>query len=240
MANIKASDLIAKFQYALNNGWGYIWGTAGVLWTQAKQDALNKTTDEARANSRKYGSQWIGHYVADCSGLFSWAFKELGGYMYHGSNTMWDSYCTAKGKLKNGKRTDGQELKPGTAIFTYNKETGKRGHVGLYIGEGWVIEAQGAKAGVVKSKLTLAKWVEWGELKGVDFDGGDVPVPEGYAEVTGKRVALRTAPTTQASIITRVDTGSLVKIETPPPSEWEYVSFKGKIGYMMKKFLKVG
>ena len=93
---IQAADLIEKFRYALAEKWGYIWGTAGTMWTAAKQEALNKTTDADRANSRKYGAKWIGHMVADCSGLFSWAFEQLGGYMYHGSNTMWDSYCTIK------------------------------------------------------------------------------------------------------------------------------------------------
>ncbi len=243
---ISPADLVAKFQYALDSGWGYIWGTAGVLWTKARQEALEKTTDENRAMSRKYGSKWIGHMVADCSGMFTWAFKQLGGYMYHGSNTMWNSYCTAKGELKNGERDDGQTLKPGTAVFTHSKTTGKRGHVGLYIGNGWVIEAQGTQAGVVKSKITLAKWVEWGELKGVDYNGEPtpapepvpVPVPEGCAIVTGNRVALRKAPTTQASIIMRINTGETVKIEPEPPSEWEYVSYQGKVGYMMKQFLK--
>lgn len=174
MANekvITTKALIDKFRQALAEGWGYIWGTAGVKWTKARQEQLEQTTDSDRANSRKYGSKWIGHMVADCSGLFSWAFKQLGGYMYHGSNTMWDKYCTAKGELKDGKRTDGQALKPGTAVFTYNKKTGKRGHVGLYIGDGNVIEARGAYYGVVETKLTARPWVEWGELKGVDYSG---------------------------------------------------------------------
>lgn len=240
---VSTRDVIDKFWYALNNGWGYIWGTAGVLWTKEKQAALEKTTDADREMGRKYGSKWIGHYVADCSGLFSWAYKQLGSYMYHGSNSMWDSYCTAKGELKGGKRTDGQELKPGTAIFTYNKSTKKRGHVGLYVGDGLVIEAEGTKAGVITSKITKSKWVEWGELKNTIYEGGgggDIPVPEGYATVTGKKVALRKAPTTQASIIMRINTGEQVKLEPEPPSEWDYVSYQGKKGYMMKEFLKEG
>ena len=236
---ISPQDLIEKFKYALNNDWGYIWGTAGVKWTQAKQTAIEKTTDADRASARQYGSKWIGHTVADCSGMFYWAFKQLGGYMYHGSNTMWDKYCTAKGELKDGKRQDGQELKPGTAVFTYNKTTKKRGHVGLYIGDGKVIEAAGTISGVIQSKITKAKWVEWGELKGVAY-GGEEPIPEGYAVVTGKRVALRKAPSTQASIIMRIDTGCEVKLEPEPPSEWDYVSYQGKKGYMMKEFLKEG
>lgn len=179
MANdkvITTTALIEKFKQALEEKWGYIWGTAGETWTAAKQAELEKTTDKDREQGRLYGSKWIGHKVADCSGLFSWAFKQLGGYMYHGSNTMWNKYCTAKGEMRNGKRTDGLPLLPGTAVFTYNKKDGKRGHVGLYIGDGWVIEAKGTQAGVIKSKVTETKWVEWGELKGVDYSG-TAPAP---------------------------------------------------------------
>ena len=236
---ISTNALIELFRKALADKWGYIWGTAGESWTAAKQKELEKTTDSDRAQGRAYGSKLIGHKVADCSGLFSWAFRELGGYMYHGSNTMWDKYCDKKGELKSGKREDGQTLKPGTAVFCHNKDTGKRGHVGLFVGDGTVIEAAGAKQGVITSKITATKWVEWGELKGVDYGGKPEPVPEGYAIVTGKNLALRQGPSTSCKVITRAPTGSSVKI-TDPPSDWEYVTYSGKKGYMMKKYLKEG
>lgn len=158
---IKADELVAKFQHALDNHWGYIWGKAGVLWTQALQDAMDKTTESKFEQARRYGKKWIGHTVADCSGLFSWAFKQLGGYMYHGSNTMWAKYCTNRGKLGD------KAILPGTAVFT-GTDTEKP-HVGLYIGNGEVIEAAGTVSGVIKSKLTDKKWKYWGELKGVDY-----------------------------------------------------------------------
>ena len=231
---ISTNDLIAKFQYAIDNQWGYIYGTAGEPWTAVKQKAAT------REMTVKYGKQWIGHYVADCSGLFNWAFKQLGGYMYHGSDTMYRKYCTSKGNLSNGNRTDGLTLIPGTAVFVWKEADQKYGHVGLYIGNGKVIEAKGTQAGVVYSNVTDKKWSNWGELKGVDYGAEPTPTPEGYAVVTGKRVALRKAPTTQASIIMRINTGETVKLETPPPSEWDYVSYQGKEGYMMKEFLKEG
>ena len=34
---ISTEALIAKFQQALNEDWGYIWGTAGIMWSAAKQ-----------------------------------------------------------------------------------------------------------------------------------------------------------------------------------------------------------
>ena len=165
---INAGDLIEKFRLALSEQWGYIWGKSGQIWTQAAQD---KATD---ATIKQYGQKWVGRHVADCSGLFSWAFKQLGGYMYHGSNTMWRDYCTKKGPLKAGKRTDGEELLPGTAVFTGESED-VHGHVGLYVGGGFVIEAKGTQSGVVTSKITDKRWNWWGELKGVQYTQGDVP-----------------------------------------------------------------
>ena len=246
MADIRAVDLIAKAQYALDNKWGYIYGAYGQIWTQASQNTAT------REQTKLYGQQWVGKHVLDCSGLFYWAFKELGGYMYHGSNTMYKSYCTNKGKLSKGARTDGQNLKPGTAIFTGTSES-EHGHVGLYIGGGYVIEAQGTKAGVIKSKITLSKWTYWGELKGVIYDVAiDVQVPSAPAAdptptpttdtnvksalVTGTRLALRAAPSTSATVLTRVNTGERVQILDDP--DWVKVKYQGKTGYMMAKYLQ--
>jgi len=165
---ISTQALIKKFQEALDDHWGYIWGTAGELWTEADQKQLEKTTDSDRAQGRQYGSKWIGHHVADCSGLFYWAFKKLGGDMYHGSNTMYLKWCVDKGELKKGKRTDGKKLKPGTAVFVWNGST--YSHVGLFIGNDQVIEAANTIKGVITNKVTATKWSHWGELKGVSFD----------------------------------------------------------------------
>ena len=172
MANeklISTQALIEKFQKALHDHWGYIWGTAGVKWTEEKQSAIEKTTEKKYEKARKYGKKWIGHTVSDCSGLFSWAFKQLGGTMYHGSNTMYLKWCTDKGQLQKGRRTDGRGLKPGTAVFIWDGST--YSHVGLYIGDGVVIEAASTQKGVTTSKVSDGKWTHWGELKGVDYSG---------------------------------------------------------------------
>lgn len=264
MATIKTADLIAKFQYALDNHWGYILNTWHTQWSQALQNSKVKYMENKYGSGWKdnksaqsdssytaalYGSKWIGHWVTDCSGLFYWAFKELGGYMYHGSNTMWNKYCTAKGKLTNGQRSDGQELKPGTAVFVL-KGTSDRSHVGLYIGNGTVIEASGTQSGVITTKITNKKWAEWGELKGVNYSSAATVTPtqtptkeettvadsnKKTATVNATKVALRSSPSTSATIITRVDKGKTVTLEEN--SEWVKVSYGGKTGYMMTKFL---
>lgn len=61
-----------------------------------------------------------------------------------------------------------------------------------------------------------------------------------HAIVTGKKVALRKDPSLKAEIIMRINTGETVKLETEPESQWDYVSYNGRIGYMMKEFLSEG
>ena len=174
---IEANDLVGKFQYALDNDWGYIWGTAGVEWTAKKQAQLEKTTDEKRANSRKYGKQWIGHYVSDCSGMFCWAFKAFGLPMSHISSNIYKSYCTAnKGQLTADLK---QTIPAGCAVFT-GQTAGNHPHVGLYIGGGEVIEAAGAKSGVIKSKITDKKWTFYGQLKDVNYADCGIGDPAYY------------------------------------------------------------
>ena len=179
---ISSAALVEKFQYALDNKWGYIYATAGILWTSSKQKQkvdymINKYGTSWKKNSEAaedvyyrsalYGDKWINHYVADCSGLFRWAFNEFKIYIAHGSNTIWKSYCTSKGNLSSGKRTDGKTLLPGTAVFT--DKNGDKTHIGLFIGGGKVIEASGVDAGVCMSNVSASKWKCWGELKNVSY-----------------------------------------------------------------------
>lgn len=179
---VSAAEVVALFRRALAEKWGYIWGGTGQVHTQRAQDSAT------RAQTIRYGQQWVGRRVADCSGLFYWAYKQLGGYMYHGSNTMWRKYAAAKGALQGGKRTDGQPLKPGTAVFL--TKGSDRHHVGLYVGDGEVIEAKGTAYGVVESKIT--RWNEWAELTSTAYaadssaDAPDSPAPtENPADAQG-------------------------------------------------------
>lgn len=161
---VSVSDLVSHCMRFYDERWGYIYGARGQIWTQAMQD---KATDEQTV---KYGQQWVGKHVIDCSGVWWLAMRELGSYMYHGSNTMWNKYCIDKGRLSKGKRTDGKELKVGSAIFTGIKD-GDHNHVGIYIGNGKVLEAGGTQKGVILTNVTLSKWTCWGEMKYVDYEG---------------------------------------------------------------------
>lgn len=169
---IKADDLIRLWKRALNEGWGYIWGAYGQVWTQAKQNAATRET------TIKYGSKWIGKTVADCSGLGYWAFNQLGGYIYHGSNTIWEKYVTDKCDLQNGRRTDGKPMYPGDPVFLVKVVNGKknRHHIGYYVGGDVCIEAKGTQYGVVTSGLS--HWRETAHWLNVEYEGGVVFVAD--------------------------------------------------------------
>lgn len=182
---VRAADLVLLWWQALIDFWGYIWGKHGVLWTQAMQDRATN------AMAKEHGRQWVGHIVADCSGLGFDAFQRLGGYIFHGSNTIWNQYVTGRCALKNGKRADGKPMLPGDPVFLKRKEGGvvKRHHIGYYVGEyegvPMVIEAQGTINGVctnIKGLFPgrrndgkgkpLSEWHETAHWLNVEYEGG--------------------------------------------------------------------
>ena len=144
---------------------GYIYGKVGQVWTEAAQAQMEKEKagDPDYAESIKYGKQWIGHRVWDCSGLTMKGAQQAGVSIHHGSNSTYLYDCDHKGKL-----TDVVELPVGAFVFVY--KNGKRAHIGVVTNENEVTEASCARVGVIKSKLYNDKWDEWGLCKGVQFD----------------------------------------------------------------------
>lgn len=246
---IAAGELISKFQYALDNDWGYIYGKTHEMWSKEKQAAYVRewSGNEDRENSCLYGEKWAGHWVTDCSGLFAWSFSQLGGKIAHGSNSIWNNHCSAKGTLRKGKRMDGELLKPGTAVFT---TTGaKHNHIGLYIGNGNVIEAQGAKNGVTnKRPITDGCWTAWGELKCVRYeektDSGEkgdglmnatVVLPAG---AKGSSVNMRARPDQKNGVlIDKVPVGTEVEVLSDE-GQWCQIRYNGITGWMMSNYLE--
>lgn len=67
------------------------------------------------------------------------------------------AYCTRK-----GTRMDEMPDVPGIAVFM-------KGHVGVYIGGGQVIEARGHAYGVVMTKLKNRPWTKWAYIEGMQY-----------------------------------------------------------------------
>lgn len=64
--------------------------------------------------------------------------------------------ATRKGKIATMPDT------PGLAVW-------KAGHIGVYIGNGEVVEAMGTKYGVVKTQLEGRGWTHWLEIPYIDY-----------------------------------------------------------------------
>lgn len=236
---VSAKDFIDQVWIPLNENWGYIWGTWGSLWTAEKQAAAT------REQTVKYGAQWIGHMVTDCSGLVRWALYQLGEKdIPHHATYQYTDWCKPKGKLVDGKRTDGNPILPGTLVFLQGSEE-KIHHVGVYVGDGICIEAKGTKSGVVTSQLD--HWDHWGECKVVDYSkAGEIDgiVPDTKsdilfkAEVTNPRTWLnvRSGPSTAYQVQFQVQKGTVVDV-LAESNGWDQIRSGGRIGWADGKYL---
>ena len=112
-------------------------------------------------------SHWLNRRTADCVGLikgYGWLDSSTLSIEY-GTNGMQDlnadqMYATAtvRGSMDTMPET------PGIALW-------KQGHIGVYIGNGYAIEAVGTKQGVVKTKVDGRGWEGWCQVPGVTYGG---------------------------------------------------------------------
>ena len=161
-------DLVAYATQAWENNWGYVWGTYGNVLTQSLFDYKLEQYPEGVGNYKEFiEDNWLGRRTADCIGLikgYGWldasdltiGYAENGVPDY-GANQMYE-YATRNGTAGEdyGGMSTMPEI-PGLMLW-------KDGHVGVYIGEGYVIEAMGTKYGVVKTEVEGRGWSGWCKL----------------------------------------------------------------------------
>ena len=227
--------------------WGYIYGQWGAVWTYAKQNAAT------REMTVKYGSKWVGKKVTDCSGLIRRALYNLGESIVHHARYQYTEYCGPKGKLVNGLREDGTRPLPGSAVFLQGKEKAIH-HVGVYVGCDTCIEAKGTVYGVVTSHLN--HWDHWGQLTMVDYTDAaaletDEPIqaPDEDSEAGTVLTAIvnnpqnwlnvRSLPKSDASVVFKVQKGTVVDVLDAGEPEWWQIRYGGRIGWAFAKYLKV-
>ena len=78
--------------------------------------------------------------------------------------------CTKKGDISTLPEV------PGTLVFM-------KGHVGVYIGGGYVVEARGHNYGVVQTKLSSRPWKNGGYCPYIAYEAQDAPVAEDVKKV---------------------------------------------------------
>lgn len=144
-------------------GLPYWYGTFG-------QNATADLYAYKRKQYPQYYKSWndfptqYGKRVHDCVGLikgYLWSANATAKPVYNSSQDVsangMRSRCTEKGSI--GTMPD----IPGVLVFS-------EGHVGIYIGNGYVIEARGHEYGVVKTALKSRPWKWWGKCPFITYD----------------------------------------------------------------------
>lgn|GEM_PF-2495681 len=160
--NCKTNIGLANFAWnALDCQSGYVFGAVGQTVTPAfLQQQARRFTGNSRANlvgselnsiDREYG----GHPAFDCIGLikaYSWIDEKTGEISSAHKNAMPD--CSSNGILAAAPSYGSIALMPEIPGLAVQMD----GHIGVYVGNGEVIEAQGNQAGVKKTKLRGRGW----------------------------------------------------------------------------------
>ncbi len=184
MADVKASALIEWLKDHLGDG--YVYGTVGQTCTisllQVKERQYGKSMGngyyQLNGDYRKGKcARWLGKWVADCSGLIKAGRKAISGVYRDVSAQGTYDQCSRKGKINT------MPITPGCAVFIWSTTRRRMGHVGIYIGNGKVIESRGVSYGVVQTEFSRRKWGYWGLLDWLELNlptesGSYVPNPD--------------------------------------------------------------
>lgn len=151
-------DLVVFATEAWEREWGYVWGTFGYELTETVlADKLAQYPERVGRHEAFIRENWLGHRTADCVGLvkaYAWydpdrnTITYAGGAMPDIDTEQLFAAASEKGDIKSIPEI------PGLIVYA-------PGHVGVYVGDGYVIEAYGTETGVVKTKLRERHFTHW-------------------------------------------------------------------------------
>ena len=159
-------DLVQWAIEAHSSGWGYVWGTYGHVLTRSYYEAKLAQYPEGVGNYAYFIlANWLGKRTADCVGLvkgYCWFDPEAQsiGYAVNGmpdiATEQMIEWCDEKGSISTMPEI------PGLLLWM-------DGHVGIYIGDGYAIEAMGTRYGVVKTQVAGRGWQKWGKIPCIEY-----------------------------------------------------------------------
>lgn len=158
--------LVEYAKKALNEKWGYVWGTYGqVLTPSLLQSKINQYPSQVGNYQNTIRQKWLNKKTADCIGLIkAYMWDKNGKITYNPSTDVNTGMMYNRAKEKGSINTM-PEI-PGIAIY-------KQGHIGVYVGDGQVIEAHNTSKGVIKTPLKGAgstAWTHWLKVPYIEYE----------------------------------------------------------------------
>lgn len=177
----KALDLVDLVKACL--GGGYALGAQGEVLTEARLAQFVRWNGRASYYFLGYSAEkWLGKPCWDCSGLIVDAMQDMGIWAAdedYKAQGIWSSKVVPIHK---------EMLHPGSLCFHWDTEKKRMSHVGVYAGNGRVIEAKGTKYGVVESTMP-GSWTHFGNLKELNYPSTLLPSPRHTLLYKGSRGA---------------------------------------------------
>lgn len=159
-------DLVKWAVHANESKWGYVYGTyGGVLDETLLGGKISQYPNEVGAYKDFIRQHWLGGRTADCVGLikgYGWYNTETA-QIQIGSNGMPDISANAMFENASEKGTiDTIPEIPGLAVW-------HEGHIGIYIGNGEVIQAANTNDGVIRTPIGQSGWTHWLKIPYIQY-----------------------------------------------------------------------
>lgn len=147
-------------------GTPYIMGTNGKIFTQSMYNDLTKRNPGAWFSAARLPKvkSLIGQATTDCHGLIEWFVREQSGANYDVTADMAYLASATKGPIGTIP-----EL-PGICVRY-------PGHIGIYIGSEYVVEARGAQYGITILRLQNRSWTHWYKHPEISYTDNALPPP---------------------------------------------------------------
>lgn len=187
----------------------YVYGMKGTVLTAAIYDKLKQTYGNLVWDSDR---EKIGKICCDCSGLISWA--------------------TGIVRSSQGYHDTALEIQPISTIANapIGAAVWRKGHIGIYIGNGEYIAEDGSAYGCRKNKLIQASFTHWLRLRDIDYTteqkGEDEMIERAKLIVNGKEYTVERILKDGTNYVKIRDIADILGYE---------ISSKGSIAVLTKK-----
>lgn len=180
------------------------------------------------------GCKYEGKQSFDCRGL-TWYVCDKAGLKISkvGATTQWNTDSWQEKGTINKAPLDKESI-----VFRQDDQ-GVMQHTGFRLADGTVIDARGHDQGVISANENTYGWTHYAIPYGAyDEYKEEVVMYTAIVATKSGPLNLRSAPTTNSSVIKEIPKGSIVGVTKEVNADWSQVQFGDLLGYVASKFLQ--